>query len=100
MPIRFACPACLAKLFVDSRKAGAVVDCPKCHARVRVPDEVRPILEGIPLTAGPSTPPPLPTSQTPTVARANNPLSGRSMPPPVAVRQGDNDTAADDRGDD
>jgi hypothetical protein len=35
--IRFFCTNCLAKLKVDSRKAGAIIRCPKCTVPVEVP---------------------------------------------------------------
>jgi phage FluMu protein Com len=38
MPVRFICPHCNQLLAVASRKAGAQVNCPKCHAAIIVPE--------------------------------------------------------------
>jgi hypothetical protein len=37
MAIRFRCPFCTQRLGIGSRKAGTVVECPKCHGQVTVP---------------------------------------------------------------
>jgi hypothetical protein len=35
--VRFICPACRHLLAITSRKAGAQVNCPKCHSAIIVP---------------------------------------------------------------
>jgi hypothetical protein len=35
--VRFICPACRHLLAISSRKAGAQVNCPKCHSAIIVP---------------------------------------------------------------
>jgi hypothetical protein len=39
MPVRFSCPACQQLLSVSSRKAGSLVNCPKCKRPIHVPAE-------------------------------------------------------------
>ena len=49
MAIRFLCPSCRVKLSIADRKAGTVVECPKCQARVKVPDDETTAMDGIPV---------------------------------------------------
>ncbi|QVL32234.1 hypothetical protein KIH39_25940 [Telmatocola sphagniphila] len=37
MPIRFACPSCLATLQIATKKAETIVKCPKCSSKIKVP---------------------------------------------------------------
>lgn len=39
MPVEFLCPGCRATLSVARRKIGSGTDCPRCSARIVVPDE-------------------------------------------------------------
>jgi DNA-directed RNA polymerase subunit RPC12/RpoP len=42
MDITFACDGCRQNIVIDEAAAGSVVDCPKCRARVLVPDKSTP----------------------------------------------------------
>jgi hypothetical protein len=58
MPIRFTCDACRTPLAVATRKAGSEVTCPRCEARIRVPElAVVGVASGLPAPA--SVTPPL-----------------------------------------
>jgi DNA-directed RNA polymerase subunit RPC12/RpoP len=37
LEIKFLCPDCGAKLRIDARMEGLLVDCPKCTHRIRIP---------------------------------------------------------------
>jgi DNA-directed RNA polymerase subunit RPC12/RpoP len=37
LEIKFLCPDCRAKLRIDARLEGLLVDCPKCTHRIRIP---------------------------------------------------------------
>jgi hypothetical protein len=42
MPIRFRCEYCGQLMGIARRKAGQLVDCPKCHHEIRVPESDQP----------------------------------------------------------
>ncbi|HWG43890.1 MAG TPA: hypothetical protein VN688_14025, partial [Gemmataceae bacterium] len=55
MPINFACPRCMRRLSIATRKAGSEVGCPACKQKIIVPEpppEDKP-LPGILFESGP-----------------------------------------------
>ena len=45
MPVRFRCYFCMQLLTIGQRKAGTVIQCPRCQGQVWVPDPDNPAAE-------------------------------------------------------
>lgn len=58
-PIEFLCPHCRSRLTIARKKAGTVVECPRCNGRVTVPTPVEAAPEGILIDEPSPTPPPI-----------------------------------------